>query len=241
MTYTRKEVIGDCTLYLGDCRDILPTLGNVDAVVTDPPYGIDGGRGKDAILFGKSRYDAAFEDTPKYVAEVCVPAIEVALVQSKRLAVTTGIRCLHMYPTPRDIGGFYTPAAVTHGPWGFTCFQPILYYGKDPRLGRGVWPSSITVTEASEKNGHPCPKPQRAWQWLVAKVSSEDGPVLDPFMGSGTTGVACVKLGRQFIGIEIEERYFTIACKRIEEAYRQPDLFINRDDPAPKPAMLPGM
>ena len=121
---------------------------------------------------------------------------------------------------------------MTHGPWGFTGLTAILYYGKDYRAGKGALPSSIKVTEAAEKCGHPCPKPIRAWSWLVGKLSQEGETILDPFMGSGTTGVACVKLGRKFIGIEIEPKYFDIACKRIEDAYKQGDLFV---EPPAKP------
>jgi DNA modification methylase len=228
--------IGDCALYLGDCREILPTLGKIDAVVTDPPYGIDGGRGGDARDFGKGNYTDAFPDTEEYIATVCAPTITVILNHVPRGAVTPGIRCLHLYPRAADIGCFYTPAAMTHGPWGFVSFNPILYYGKDFRAGYGALPSSITVTEAAPKVGHPCAKPTRAWEWLLNKVSQAQETVLDPFMGSGTTGVACVKLGRKFIGIEIEPKYFDIACHRIEEATRQPDMFIK--GPMPVQAML---
>lgn len=218
--------IGDATLYLGDCLEILPTLGKVDAVVTDPPYGIDGGQGGDARDYGKSDYRAAFSDTPEYVQTRCVPVIETLIEMADAVVVTPGIRCAFCYPQPRDMGCFWTPAAITHGPWGMTTMQPIFYYGKDWRAGKGAWPSGCQLTEPAEKNGHPCPKPIRAWRWLVEKASPPNAIVLDPFMGSGTTGVACAKLGRKFIGVEIERKYFDIACKRIEEAYRQPDLFI---------------
>lgn len=100
-------------------------------------------------------------------------------------------------------------------------------YGKDPLLqsGAGRAPDIIQHTESSEKNGHPCPKPIRFMQRLLARVTLEGEIVCDPFVGSGTTGVACANLGRKFIGIEIEPKYFDIACRRIEEAYRQPRLF----------------
>jgi site-specific DNA-methyltransferase (adenine-specific) len=217
--------IHDATLYLGDCLEILPTLARVDAVVTDPFYGIDGGRGGDARDFAKGDYAAAFDDTPESVKRVCVPAVEWAMSNADAVAVTPGIRCLHLYPVARDMGCFWTPAAATHGPWGMTTFQPILYYGKDWRAGKGAMPSGRQVTEASEKNGHPCPKPIRAWTWLTDKVAKPGATVLDPFMGSGTTGVACANLVRKFIGIEIERRYFDIACERIAAAYAQQRLF----------------
>lgn len=84
---------------------------------------------------------------------------------------------------------------------------------------------SFSSTEAAEKNGHPCPKPLRQMQWLINRASKAGETVLDPFMGSGTTGVAAAGMGRRFIGIEIEPQYFETACRRIEQAYAQPRLF----------------
>ena len=76
-----------------------------------------------------------------------------------------------------------------------------------------------------DDNGHPCPKPERYANWLVDRGAAQGETVCDPFMGSGTTGVACVKLGRKFIGIEKDSKYFDIACRRIDQAYAQPRLF----------------
>ena len=215
-------LIGNATLYLGDCLEILPTLGKVDAVITDPPYGIDGGNGGDAKNFKKSSYhNVGWHDTPDYIEAVCVNAVLRCIEIATAVAVTPGIRCLNAYPQARDIGCFWTPAAVTHGPWGFSTFQPILYYGKDWRAGKGALPTGKTVCEAAEKTGHPCSKPIGAWKWLVDKVAPPQSMVLDPFMGSGTTGVACVTSGRKFIGCEIDPAYFDIACRRIEKAQQQ--------------------
>lgn len=219
----RKEVIGNATLYLGDARDFQI---DAHALLADPPYGIDGGKGGDAKDFKKGAYASAFEDTEDYISSVCVGVVTEALQRVQRGAVTPGNRCLHLYPKAADIGCFYSPAAMTHGPWGFVGFNPILYYGKDHRAGRGALPSSLTVTESAEKNGHPCPKPIRAWRWLLDKVSKPGELVFDPFMGSGTTGVACALMGRSFVGVELHEPYLEIAAKRIEEAYRQADMFL---------------
>ena len=95
--------------------------------------------------------------------------------------------------------------------------QPILYYGKDYRAGKGALPSGKSVTERSEKNGHPCPKPISAWSWLLDKVSQEGETVVDPFMGSGTTLRAAKDLGRKAIGIEINEEYCEIAATRLSQ------------------------
>jgi DNA modification methylase len=207
--------IGPCTLYCGNSLDLLPTIaGNIGAVVTDPPYGIAGGKGSN-VKRGKGRYEAAFTDDPAYVAAVCVPVIEQCLRLGVPMGVTTGIPCLHLYPSPTDIGCFWTPAAVGRGPWGFSTFNPILYYGKDARAGRGQLPSGTQVTERPEPNGHPCPKPLKAWTWLVDKVAPPGVTVLDPFMGSGTTAIACLRTGRGFVGIELSPVYFQIACERV--------------------------
>jgi site-specific DNA-methyltransferase (adenine-specific)/modification methylase len=204
--------IGDAELYLGDCLEILPTLGPVDAVVTDPMYGVG------------LEY-AEIDDTEENVRAVMVPAIEMCIARFGRVVVTPGTRCMWLYPRPDETGAVYFPAGAGFSRWGFTCFQPILYYGKDPHPSNNKKPNSIQCTEMSEKNGHPCPKPEKWMAWMVNRASLPGECVLDPFMGSGTTGVACARLGRKFIGIEIEPKYFDIACKRIEREYEQLKLF----------------
>lgn len=225
----RIETIGDATLYLGDCREILPTLGKVDAVVTDPPYGVRLGEDGPTSI-GKTAY-ASFEDTPENVRAVCVPVVEDCIRLFGRVVLTPGARNFRAYPEPTELGSIFNPAGAGFSRWGFTTSQPILYYGKDPH-GQSKKPQSIQSTETSEKNGHPCPKPIKLMEWMVDRASLAGQTILDPFMGSGTTGVACAKLGRKFIGIEIEPKYFDIACKRIDDAYKQPRLFA---EPAPKP------
>ena len=207
------------TIYHGDCRDILPTLPPVDLVLTDPPYGIEGGRGVGNRARGKAAYGPeGWEDTPEYIMETCVGVIKWAISAAPRVIVTPGIRHLHLYPPADDIGCFWTPAAIGFGAWGMVTFNPILYYGRDPRAGVGAWPSGRQVTEPPGIDGHPCPKPLRAWKWLLAKGSVEESDlILDPFMGSGTTLRAAKDLGRRAIGIEIEEKYCEIAVKRLAQ------------------------
>jgi len=231
----RHEVIGDCILFNADCLAVLPTLGKVDAVVTDPPYGVEfsGSATKHSKRDGNSY--ASFEDTPENVAKICVPAVRLAVSLSRSAAVTPGSRCAHLYDVPVAQGAIFYPSGANSGPWGFICSQPIFYYGKDPFLakGLGLRPNGFSTTESAEKNGHPCPKPIGQMKWLVNRVSFEGETVMDPFMGSGTTGVACVKLGRKFIGIEIDEGYFEIAVDRIRKAYAQPDFFVAQPKPEP--------
>ena len=237
---SRVEVIGDCTLYLGDCRDILPTLGPVDAVVTDPPYGVDyqGSSTKHTTSDGVGY--ASFEDTPNTIASEIVPAIRLAMALARSGIMTPGNACAHLYDTPRTQGAIFYPSGANAGPWGFVCSQPLFYYGKDPYLARGLGsqPNGFSSTEPTEKNGHPCPKPIKQTQWMVRRASFPGETVLDPFMGSGTTGVACANLGRVFIGVEREPTYFDIACRRIEEAYRQPRLFAEPVAKAVQEALL---
>ena len=227
-------IIGDATLYLGDCRDILPTLGRVDAVVTDPPYGVNFKGSATRHGTDEANGYASFEDTPENIASVVVPAIIFAIAKADRAAITPGIRNARLYPAPDGEGVIWYPSGANRGPWGFVTHQPIFYYGKCPYLstGQGSMPTGFQSVEAAEDNGHPCPKPIRQMSWIVRRATKAGDLVLDPFMGSGTTGVACAKLGRKFIGIEIEPKYFDIACRRIEQAYAQPDLFIA---PQPKP------
>lgn len=237
----RKEVIGDCELYLGDCRDVLPMLGRIDAVVTDPPYGLNLGVGSDKRGgrhgLAKEGY-ASYDDTPENFQAIIVPALRSALKASTRGAIFSNHN-LHELPKPDAIGGVYLPAAQGRHCWGFNSFSPVAFYGSAPGLQNGSRPSAIRSTEAAEENGHPCPKPLGWMKWLVSHASLAGETVLDPFMGSGTTGVACVRMGRKFIGIEINPDYFNTACLRITGAYAQPDLFIETPAPKPKQEKLP--
>lgn len=227
--------IGDARLALGDCRDVLPTLTGVDAVVTDPPYGV-GFKGSSTKWTPKSGEGyASFDDTRESIDAVIVPAVRQAVALARSSVITPGLASMFLYDEPRAVGWIYYPSGANSGPWGFVCGQPIFYYGRDPYLMKqlGSRPNCFSSTEAAEQNGHPCPKPIRQMEWLVNRGSLQCESVLDPFMGSGTTGVACARLGRRFIGIEIEPKYFDIACRRIEAAQRQKDLFVEAARPAP--------
>ena len=215
---SKEVVIGDCRLLLGDCLDILPTLGKVDAVVTDPPYGLKGAETE------KNEY-RTFDDDPDSV-EALVNGV-IAWGGFDRMVMTPGQKMMFRYPEPSAVGVFYYPAGTGSCSWGFVGWQPIFYYGKDPVLqdGKGRAANSFYATDSAEKNGHPCPKPILQWSRLLGRATRVGETILDPFMGSGTTGVAAVQMQRDFIGIEREPTYFDIACKRIEEAQRQGQLF----------------
>lgn len=228
---TNPVIIGDATLYHGDCLEILPTLPKVDAVITDPPYGVGlgatKGAGVDALgeCHGLARvaYDG-FSDTYEHFVSMIVPRINASLDVSDRGCVFTGPH-IHEQRKPDAIGGVFCPAAVGRNKWGFKSFLPALLYGSAPDLHLGSKATSIRSVELSDGNAHPCPKPNGWMRWAVDLASRAGETVLDPFMGSGTTGVACAQLGRKFIGIEIERKYFDIACERIDNAYRQQRLF----------------
>lgn len=235
MTYKRKEVIGPHTLYLGDCLEVMPTLGMFDAVVTDPPYGVNfngkswtsQNRGK--TVKRKEKY-ASSDDDMQYFANTVSRAIEIANGISRCAVVFMASSNICNLPDPIDIGGIYLPAGTGRTGWGFNNFMHCAYYGKDPYLanGLGAMPNGKYGIYGNDSNmvAHPCAKPIAAMLWSVKRGSLLGWSVLDPFMGSGTTGVACQKLGRVFTGIELDPGYFDIACKRIEEAVQQPDLFI---------------
>jgi site-specific DNA-methyltransferase (adenine-specific) len=211
----RIEHIGDATLYLGDCLDILPTLGKVDAVVTDPPYGIAGkwkggtkhgwGKAKDESVI-RNEWDGRPLD--RDALRIVLAAAREHIIWGGNYFELPPSRCWLVWNKPER---------------GFTLAETELAWTNRDNVVR-----VFDCPRSEPDREHPTQKPVALMSWCVQKTS---GVVLDPFMGSGTTGVSCAKLGRKFIGIEIHEPYFDIACRRIEEAYRQPRLFA---EPRPK-------
>jgi hypothetical protein len=129
-------------LYCGDCNQILHKLSGVDYVITDPPYGVELSAKRASVRGGGTtvrpgHYD--HEDSPAYVQRVVVPAIGMCIIIAQGVVVTPGTRNLHLYPIPDDMGCFFSGAGTGMGRWGFTCMQPILYYGKDPPIWCAVW------------------------------------------------------------------------------------------------------
>jgi len=241
---SRVEVIGDCTLYLGDCLEILPTLGKVDAVVTDPPYGIG------------FKYESHIDDRDGYAAFIWprIEAAEALACDGAPIFIWQAQQRMREFSAffPREWRLFVAaknfvqirPGAMNHA------YDPVVCWWKDGKPWKaqkgkvGVnrdWFISDTASAVSDTKSlareHPCPRQPDVCGYVIDNWCADGGTVLDPFMGSGTTGVACVNLGRKFIGIEIEPKYFDIACRRIEEAYRQPRLFAE-PKPAPKQEAL---
>lgn len=216
------ETIGDAELYCGDCLDILPTLGKVDAVITDPPYNAKN-IGPNKRVYENQVMQLATEDYIEFCNQWFVKASKI----SKRVVFTSGIANICYYPQPHWIICWHKPASVSFNRMGgFNAWEPILIYGKPvKRLGQDYWLVNTMNFKKGYESMHPCPKPIILVKKIVDAFLMPGEIVVDAFMGSGTTGVACMNLGRKFIGIEIEPKYFDIACKRIEEAYKQPRLF----------------
>lgn len=233
---------GDVRLYLGDSRLILPQLEeHIDAVVVDPPYGV-GLKGKrtkrEASLVNDGYADLV--DDASTIQEVVLPVMRHCLDAYGRVVCFPGIRAMYQYPEPADVGGVFNPSGAGLGRWGFTCWHPILYYGKDPYLANGMGhrPNGFQDIAAGEKaKVHPCAKPIRWMEFAVTKAALERETVLDPFMGSGTTGIACLRLGRKFVGIEQHPPYFAEAVSRLEREFDRLALF--QESPITQQA-LPG-
>lgn len=234
--WQRHERIGECDLYLGDCLEVMPELERFDACITDPPYGVGltGKVTKHTNARGKIK---TYSDDQSIINDVVLPAIDMALALCDCALIFPGIRQMFAYPKPADIGGIVCPNGAGRSPWGFGCYNPVLFYGKSPLKGaqpttKVIYHPGMHVT--GENNiSHPCPKPIAFMKWAVNRASMVNQSALDPFMGSGTTGVACVQLGRRFTGIELDPEYFDIACRRIEAAVAEPRLAL--DEPPPKP------
>ena len=212
---TRVEHIGDCTLYLGDCREILPTLNKVDAVVTDPPYGMNASIG--GITAGKSSRwslataQSAWDSKPLSWDNEAPPIV----LTFPDLADTTIIWGGNFFPLPPTRGWLVWNKIIRNFS---SSVCELAWTNLERPIDAFDYSHGALATEGKR---HPTQKPLPLMQWCVAMTR---GTVLDPFMGSGTTGVACVKLGRKFIGIEIEPKYFDIACKRIAAAIAEPRL-----------------
>ena len=223
----REERIGDCTLYQGDCLAIMPTLGRVDAVVTDPPYGIGESAGKaktrtsglTAKINGASKYQRDYGDK-NWDAKTCDDEIALAVSLAK-YSVVFGGNYYNLPPT-----SCWLIWDKLNGETDFAdCEMAWTNLPKAVRRLSLLWNGCMRV-ERHIPREHPTQKPVAVMEWCIGHLPAATQTILDPFMGSGTTLVACAKMGRKGIGIELDPEYFDIACRRVEAAYAQPDLFI---------------
>lgn len=208
-----KVVIGNAELWVGDCREILPTLPKVDAVITDPPYGIkrDGKPPSTSSHGGHKGYEFMGWDDGRPDGSL----IDLVCVAADRTVIWGG--------------NYFADLLPPTSKW--------LVWDKGQRIDQAdaelAWTSMQgalrvftlnRVAIATDGAVHPTQKPVALMEWCITQAG-EPQTILDPFMGSGTTGVACMNLGRSFIGIERERKYFDIACRRIEDAQRQGRMF----------------
>ena len=224
---TRVETIGAATLYLGDCRDVLPGLGKVDAVVTDIPYEISTeSNGLRDIDYGEWDGEGSTEIALEALAMCASVPTVVAFCAWQQLS-----RIPAMLPnrSERALAWVKNNPPILNGQHLFLSSIETAYYGKlagawfGGHCTKAVWTGAAPTGDERE---HRTQKPVALMKWVLGNVCAPTATALDPFMGSGTTGVAAVQMGRRFIGIEREPAYFDIACRRIEQAQRQADLFI---------------
>jgi DNA modification methylase len=221
--WKRREVIGDAVLLLGDCRDILPTLGRVDAVVTDPPYGLGdwNNRGTNAAR----PFDS--DATQEWDKPITAEHIDLMRAASKHQVFWGGNYYLDLLPRTKQM------FVWNKGIRGMHFNDCEIAWCSQFREACRVFDFSPSRQEAKE---HPTQKPIALMQWCLGYLADAK-TILDPFMGSGTTGVACVREGRKFIGIEIDEGYFDIACRRIADEASRPRMFVERPAPAKQEAL----
>ena len=246
----RVEVIGGQTLILGDCLDVMPTLGRFDHVISDPPY-------EASLHAAKAHLSNLRKDAGPELKEInfeAIDAIRPALVQVvSRLCdgwfiafctiegVARWADCINASPLKYKRGCIWvkpdcTPQLNGQGPaQGAECF--VAAWGGEGHAKwnaggkRGVYRHN--VNQPDRHGAHPTEKPWRLFSELLTDFTNHGQTILDPFMGSGTTLVACQKMGRQGTGIEIDPDYFSIACERVHKAWQEPDMFVE-PPPAPK-------
>lgn len=222
--YRKREIIGNSILYLGDCAEILAEIPRVDAMITDPPYGIgvdsamqkNSGKRHGSAAAPKGHYLAKGWDAAPADANLLSDAIkkaESSIIFGGNYFGLPAARCWLVWD--KEVNGAFADAELA---W--------TNLDKPVRLLRHRW-NGMLRKDGEERNGHPTQKPLGVMKWCLGFVPEADS-ILDPFMGSGTTGVACVDLEKSFIGIEIDQDYFEIACRRVEDAYRQPRLFTDK-------------
>lgn len=247
-----EKLAEDITVYCGDCRDIIPTLDGLDVCVTDPPYGVGldarptGTSSKGYVHFERRKSAPLYQDDYDTIKELIQSTMPLILEKCDRALIFSGTKMMWNYPEPASAGAAFTIAGGGRCSWGFQCSQPILYYGKDPHLadGNGARPNSFLInptTHYDEKIDHPVPKPLNWMKWAIDRASREGEMILDPFMGSGTTGIACIENRRAFIGIEVDPHYFDVACKRITDHLAKGNTVRKALGPVPKAGFFPKM
>jgi site-specific DNA-methyltransferase (adenine-specific) len=257
----RKEVLAEgIELYLGDCREILPTLSKVDHSIFDPPY--------EAHMHAAKRGEKAWgaQRRIRLDGHANPPPVDFASIEGVREAVTPAlvemtVGWLIAFCTPEGIAAWRDAIEAAGARYKRACFwdkpdSAPQFNGQGPAMAVEAFVSAWCGSGFSRWNGggrrnmfrhltnqpdrhggHPTEKPVPLMSEIVSLFTDPDQLILDPFMGSGTTGVSAVRLGRRFVGIEQDPKYFDIACRRIQAALDSPDLFIDPPKPAKQEAM----
>jgi len=218
-------IIGDCTLYLGDCMEVMPQLTDIGAILTDPPYGIGASNySRGGTQYGNSKAkckeyaikdwdNAAPQDIVDYLLSLNVPSI----IFGGNYFELPPTKCWLVWDKQNGEGSGYADCELA-------------WTNLDKAVRRVYWRWAgmlqKNMGDKKEERVHPTQKPVGVMEWCINHLPKECGVILDPFLGSGSTLVAAAKMGLQAVGIERELEYFDIACKRIEQAYSQPDLFV---------------
>jgi DNA modification methylase len=210
-----KVEIGDATLYLGDCAEILTNLPKYDACITDPPYGIAhlwvGGKSHG---WGKARDEGVirneWDEKPlnKEMLQLLIESANKTIIWGGNYFELPPSRCWFVWNKPER------NFSMAEAELAWTNFDAVV------RIFDGK--------RSDPDREHPTQKPLALMSWCIQQCKNNPKTIIDPFMGSGTTGVAAIQMGRKFIGIEREPKYFDIACKRIEQASRQVDMFVEQ-------------
>jgi site-specific DNA-methyltransferase (adenine-specific) len=214
--------IGDCKLALGDCREILPTLGKVDAIVTDPPYGISHRRGT-----SKSRPNGRHAGAVKSLGVSRIIGDDTPFDPSILLQWPCLMWGANYYQVALPRGRWLVWDKIEHGGSGDFSEAEIAWCSIPgaTKIFRHMWMGVQRASQTGEPRQHPTEKPVALMEWCVGFLPDAE-VIADPFMGSGTTGIACVRASRSFVGIECDPVHFETACRRIEAAYKQPDFFV---------------
>jgi site-specific DNA-methyltransferase (adenine-specific) len=227
MSAPRKEVLAEgVECWLGDCRELVEIIAPHDVIATDPPYGMEF-RSNHRIV----KHDAIAFDDAEWPLQFAV---------SLKATHASYVFCrwdnLQQVPKPKSL------VTWVKNNWSMGDLQheharqtevALFYPGPQHHWPKGR-PTDVIEACRTQNSHHPTEKPVSLMRAVLEWTS---GSVLDPFMGSGTTGVAAVKLRRKFTGIEIEPKYFDIACRRISEALKQPDMFVEPPKPAKQEAL----
>ena len=216
----RTEYIGDCILYLADCKDVIPKLGHFDALVTDPPYGLgEGGK------MGNPKRRSKLANADKYAEFSWDDERDDAAVAAAQQITDHHVIWGGNYYDLGPCRGYLVWNKLNSGDFA-DCELAWTNLNQAVRKVDLLWNGMIRAEKHIERV-HPTQKPVGVMQFCINQLPTVAHTIFDPFMGSGTTGVACVQADKAFVGIEREAAYFDMACQRIEDALNQPQLFAN--------------